>query len=136
TDLYASWTSFTPTWTGSTTNPVIGNGTLAGAFLQVGKTIHFRIAMVAGSTTTFGSGTWSFNLPVAAAAVQSAAAFADDFSASARYPGAAWLTSGVTAAGVFRVLFGAGGNTGASSTVPFTWAQSDRLHINGTYEAS
>ena len=32
-----AWTSFTPTWTGVTTNPAIGNGTLNGQHMVVGK---------------------------------------------------------------------------------------------------
>ena len=35
----ASWTSFTPTWTASTSNPAIGNGTLRGYYLKIGRMI-------------------------------------------------------------------------------------------------
>lgn len=59
----AAWTSFTPTWTGSSSNPAIGNGSIEGKYRLVGKTLDVEIKLTAGSTTTFGSGTWRFTLP-------------------------------------------------------------------------
>ncbi len=61
--LQAAWTAYTPTWTSSGTAPAIGNGSIVGAYMQVGKTFDFRIALTAGSTTTFGTGQYSFSLP-------------------------------------------------------------------------
>ena len=61
----ADWTSYTPTWASSGTAPSLGNGTLQGLYLQVGKLVHVLINFKAGSTTTFGTGAWSFTLPFA-----------------------------------------------------------------------
>ncbi|MDG4790366.1 hypothetical protein O7626_31355 [Micromonospora sp. WMMD1102] len=62
-----AWTTYTPTWTGSLTNPVLGNGTLEGKWRQVDPLmVAVRIKLVPGSTTTFGSGNYKFALPVAA----------------------------------------------------------------------
>ncbi|RCG29003.1 hypothetical protein DQ384_21870 [Sphaerisporangium album] len=60
-----------PTWTGATTNPVLGNGTLAGAYkvADTAKTVHIRIRLVTGTTTTYGSGAWSSGLLSGAAGV-------------------------------------------------------------------
>lgn len=69
-----AWTSYTPTWTGSGSNPAIVNGTLAGYYKQVGKTVFVRILMVAGSSTTFGTGTYSWALPVTGLAIANASA--------------------------------------------------------------
>ena len=60
---YAAWTSFTPTWTTSGTAPAIGNGTLSGKYRLIGKTLEIEFTMLAGTTTTFGTGTWAFALP-------------------------------------------------------------------------
>lgn len=60
-----AFAAYTPTWT-ATTAPAIGNGTLAGRFLQVGKAIIGSVDLTAGSTTTFGTGSWDIGLPVAA----------------------------------------------------------------------
>lgn len=134
TDLYASWTSYTPTWTGATTNPVLGNGTLDGGYRAIGKTIAIRIRLVIGSTTTLGSGLWSLSLPsgLAPAAIQSISGFASNSSGSSRYALAGLLTA---AAGVFRIA-AADGTSGASGTAPFAWATGDQLVLTGVYEAS
>jgi hypothetical protein len=57
------WTSYTPVWGSTGTAPAIGNGTLSGLYLQVGKTVHVIIHFKAGSTTTFGTGVYNFSLP-------------------------------------------------------------------------
>lgn len=47
-----AWQSWTPIWT----NLTIGNGTLTYAkFIQIGKTVHFRLKFTIGSTTSVGS---------------------------------------------------------------------------------
>lgn len=60
------WTSYTPTWTATTTNPTIGNGTLHGFYVAAGKLILGRFVLIFGSTTTVGSGSYRFTLPVTA----------------------------------------------------------------------
>src|SRR5882672_10375888 len=57
-------TDWTPTWLGSTTNPVIGNGSLTGRYFVLGKICFVYIDMVSGTTTTFGNGVYSFDLPI------------------------------------------------------------------------
>lgn len=63
TKTFAAWTSFTPVWTAASVNPAIGNGTLAGAYRQIGKTLDCRFTINAGGTTTFGTGQWQITLP-------------------------------------------------------------------------
>ena len=58
------WTAYAPVWTAATTNPVIGNGTITGAYIQAGKFIVWRFAIISGTTTTYGSGNYSISLPV------------------------------------------------------------------------
>jgi hypothetical protein len=60
------WTAYTPTWTSSGTAPAIGNGTLQGSYLRVGKLVYGHIYWKAGSTTTYGTGLYFFSLPLAA----------------------------------------------------------------------
>lgn len=64
-----AWTTYTPTWQANTTNPVLGNGTLVGRYQRVGRTILLHINLIPGSTTTFGSGGYFFNLPFTSANV-------------------------------------------------------------------
>lgn len=58
-----TYTAYTPTWYGAGGNPAILNGTIAGRWVQVGKTVHAYAKITAGSSTTFGSGAWGISLP-------------------------------------------------------------------------
>jgi hypothetical protein len=60
-----AWATYTPTWTASTTNPTIGNGTLQGRYLEIGSAVFGEIRVVFGSTSTRGSGTYAIALPFA-----------------------------------------------------------------------
>jgi hypothetical protein len=70
--MFAAWTAYTPTWTASTTTPVLGNGTLTGRYMKIGRTVICHINLTTGSTSTYGSGNHSFSLPVQAANVGTA----------------------------------------------------------------
>lgn len=133
TDLYSSWTAYTPTWTAATTNPVLGNGTLVGAYSRANtsKTIYMRLRLVAGTTTTFGSGAWSFTLPPGSSlsALQSLGGHLLDNSTLNRWAATTYLT---TTNGVERIAVN--GSVGVSGTVPFTWASADQLYLTGAYE--
>lgn len=63
-----AWLTYTPSWTGATLGPSIGNGTLAGAYITFGKTCVFNIYLLAGSTTNGGEGALTFGLPITSAA--------------------------------------------------------------------
>lgn len=58
------WTDYAGSWTASTTNPSIGDGLETYRYMQVGKTVYFKIRIVFGSTTDPGEGTYDFGLPV------------------------------------------------------------------------
>ncbi|MER5209386.1 hypothetical protein ABT063_02000 [Streptomyces sp. NPDC002838] len=65
--MFAAWTAYTPTWTSSSTNPVLGNGTLTGRHMKIGRTCLCHINLTTGSTTTYGTGNYSFSLPFTSA---------------------------------------------------------------------
>lgn len=62
-----AWVAFnspTLTWTGSISNPTLGNGTLEGRYRLLGtKRIQFQILLTYGSTSATGTGFWIWNLP-------------------------------------------------------------------------
>lgn len=138
-DLFAAWTAFTPVWTATTSNPVIGNGTMNGAYKQIGKTVFVQYYLLMGSTTTFGSGQWRFDLPSGPGAPVRKATFAAnmaDASAGLRWPATCEVLAALTN-GINRVVSGAGGTgTALTSAVPFTWTTSDELMITGMYEVA
>lgn len=128
------WTAYTPQWIGATTNPVIGNGSITGAYMQAGKFVNFRIRIVMGTTTTYGAGAYTFGLPVPAiVGIDNAVdcnVFLKDVSAGTRalrtaYFNTASLIAPCDAAGVL-----------INSAAPWAWASTDIISITGTYEAA
>lgn len=132
-----AWSTWTPTWAATTTNPTLGNGTLDAAHITAGKLFIFQIDLTIGSTTNPGSGTYSFTLPVTPASGGRLTFYGSAFDTSAAntYPIAGIYTGGVlslrqfpgTAGGAFATL------THAS---PFAWATGDVLSIGGTLEVA
>lgn len=133
-----AWTSYTPTWTASTTNPVIGNGSLEGKYIQLGSVVWAQGKIRAGSTTTFGAGEYHVGLPVSA-----------NLSFSNGIIGNVWIrdASGadhqgtcVAADAGYFVVRPAGATFGASAswdpTHPVTLASGDFLSFSVFYEAA
>jgi hypothetical protein len=58
--------NYTPAWTASSTNPVLGDGTLTGKYTKIGRLVWAWVYLLIGSTTTMGTGTYYFSLPVTA----------------------------------------------------------------------
>ena len=134
-----AWTSYTPTWTGSGSNPAIGNGSLAGAYMRAGSFVTFRIVLTMGGSTTYGTGTYSLSLPVTAGSGvgrQLIVGNARDDSAGGDFVTYGIITGGSTTVSL-RALPGTAGNALANMnpTTPFTWASADSLTICGVYEA-
>ncbi|HML40345.1 MAG TPA: hypothetical protein PKD23_06665 [Bellilinea sp.] len=118
--------------TASTTNPVVGDGRLLGAFTVTDTTCRAWINFAAGSTTTFGSGTWNFSMPMIAGtqAVSSLVNvgnyYARDASTSTTVVGIARLPRGSSTLNSF---FSSSGATVFAPTSPFTWANGDFADI-------
>lgn len=126
--LADSWTSFTPTWTASVTNPAIGNGTLTGAYKEFGKTLFWWSKMTAGSTTTFGSGTWSIGIPTGSPAN------AQNLLVTARDAGVSRELSPATVSGGTFQPFDQGTGNNWTPTIPFTWTNGDEWFVSGWIE--
>lgn len=137
--FFGAWTSDTPAWTASTTNPVVNNGTLNGRYLKVGRTVHRVIDLLTGSTTTYGSGTYAFSMPVAAASAVNQVGTAQAVGGSSRYAGNILLSpSASTAACYFpdSGLVPVSRLSTMSPTIPFTWAAAFQMRALITYEAA
>ena len=132
---FDAWQSYTPAWTSSGTQPVLGNGTAAGRYVQIGKTVHVQARIVLGSTSTVGTGTYFFSIPVPASANETGVfgtAQLFDSSAGAIYIHAALVNSNSTA-----VLYSmAQPAVAASATAPVVPATSDEYRLKLTYEAA
>lgn len=129
TDLWV-WNIFTPTWTASTTNPSLGNGTISGRYLVMEKMCVALVRIVMGSTTTYGTGNWRITLPIAPASQNydfPGQARGIDTSASLNY--VAGLSPNLTG----YVEFASHGGGLWGPTVPFTWANGDNLRMALVY---
>lgn len=124
---YAS--SYTPAWTSTGTAPSLENGTLNGVYWREGRMVRLKISFVAGSSTTFGTGTWSFSIPKTAfAGISVGSALLTD-TTTAFYGATSHIGSGASTVQVFG--YNVGASIGASN--PFTWASTDRLSIDIVY---
>jgi len=62
-----AWQTYSPVWGSSGTAPSLGNGTLQGRYHKLGRKVVAQINWVAGSTTAFGTGNYTWTLPFASA---------------------------------------------------------------------
>jgi hypothetical protein len=128
--------SYSPIWTAATTGPVLGNGTLIGQFHINDRSLRCWGALVIGSTTTLGSGTWSISIP-AACIVQPSVQFRslgnfwiNDVNLSAnRRVGSVSVVRYQT---VMNTFF-SGTQSVINATAPFAWEDGDTLQWDVTY---
>lgn len=127
------WTTFTPTWTSTGTTPTLGNGTLTGKYIKIGKLVIAQIYLKFGSTTSGGTGNWRFALPEAAF---------ETVAAITGYPGYAYVEDSGIASYFFAVRRGTAASDVAltrengsevSTSVPFTWGTNDFLQFEMAY---
>jgi hypothetical protein len=57
--------SYTPVWEATGTAPSLGNGQIDGSYVRIGDVVSFRIRLQIRSTTTMGTGSYFFTLPIA-----------------------------------------------------------------------
>ncbi|MEU3281583.1 hypothetical protein [Streptomyces antibioticus] len=145
-----AWTTWTPTWTttsGSAT-PSYGNASVDCKYARIGRTIIFRLDIVFGSTTNFGTSpttgdNWLFSLPVTPAAATNSTIC----TVALRQSNTAALTARarIASTGTDVIISIAGGrvdatavtNTGdVDSLSPWTWANGNEIHAVGQYEAA
>ncbi len=134
--LASAWSSYTPTITGFT----LGNGTVAGAYTQVGKIGWFRASLTFGSTTAAASSGCIFSLPFTVIAAMAGSSFTAGLSGGYVDTGTGAYTAhcrweSTTTAGLY--IIGTNGvRTNFSTTSPFTWTTGDTLNIAGFAEVA
>ncbi len=131
----SAWTSYNTAWTGTSSNPAIGDGTIVSRYRESGKTVHFYISLIAGASTTYGTGSYQFTLPITPKQTgntnQPVYGGAFDTSANTYYPLWGRVDNTTT---ILRL--GASAANPLSPTIPITFAQGDIISISGTYEAA
>lgn len=141
--IFGAWTAYTPTWTAATTAPVLGNGTLVGRYLKVGRTVQMTAQLTIGSSSTFGSGNLSLGLPAAAASISGGSPGLLDVSVSRSVSpnfaiGKAPLSGSATTTGTIWLpsVSTIGDWDAWTSATPYTLAAGDIVRVYGTYQAA
>lgn len=141
-----AWTAYTPTFEAASGTPNVdaaNGGILAGYYMQIGKTVFFRIEMKFGSVSpNAGTGNWRFGLPVPHRTVSTNFAL----NASGYMEDAAVAGYGITVVRLYsgdqskiellRTSATTGGVSVVGATNPFAWNVNDFLTIAGSYEAA
>ncbi len=129
-----AWTSYSPAWTTSGTDPAIGNGVIVGQYQRRGDFLVVRILITMGSTTTYGNATWLFGTPVlttsAVNAAEGSGQIRDD-SDSGRYP---HVVMSVSNTAVFCIT--THDRTVVDNNSPIAWATGDTITLTFIAEAA
>jgi hypothetical protein len=124
-------------WTAPTTNPTIGDGSLIGRYVRRGNLCRFQIILIFGTTTTAGSGNWSFSLPFASSTgVVSSTGVAPCHVRDAglnNYERFGLIPPNTSVMTTFVQLDNATNVNFLNATTPFTWGNGDSLNIDGEY---
>jgi hypothetical protein len=138
----AGWMSYTPTLKAVTTDPTLGTGSSAlGYYQQVGKIVEYRFFITFGSSgVVAGSGQYYVTLPVTAATMDPQiplgnARFFDSSTNVVLDPRVRWYsTTGCDFA--WSATWPSGSASAATNSLPWTWAASDFIAGQLTYEAA
>jgi hypothetical protein len=130
----SEWVSKTPAWTSTGIQPAIVNGTATGRYRRVSGTrqIQYEFAFTMGAGTTYGTGYYFHDLPVAASASSIVTSIGCAYlldGGTADRPGAVHITS----ASQVEIISSSGHCT---PTVPWTWATGDVMIARIEYEAA
>jgi hypothetical protein len=129
---------YTVTWASSGTQPSIGNGTLTGRYLKMGTFVWAFVAMTVGSSTTYGTGSYTWSLPFTSQSYPAhspwpmfvGSGLVRDVSASQYHPPTTTpnfiITHGGSAFGTIPSF---------NSTTPMTWANGDTITMNCLYQS-
>lgn len=123
------------TWTPTFANFTKGSATIDAKYLQIAKTVNFRLNITL-SGSTMGSNP-TFTLPVTAVTHTTRYPIANgQITDATGNTSVAYAQYATTTTAQMRYYNAAANGDGITSTIPFTWADSDQLSYNGTYEAA
>lgn len=131
-------------WTPAFTNLTIGNGTLVGKSIQIGKVVHFRFDLIWGSTTSITGSPVSFTLPSTSVTYAGTAtvqplgqgSYFDHAGGNVAQGPVMWASTGTANLQIYRTDSTYGFNAVLSATVSKTWTTNDEFAVNGFYEAA
>jgi hypothetical protein len=138
----ASWETWTPALTASTTNPTLGSGSTAtGRYTRINKLVVATFTIVFGSSPNAGSGTYRISLPITAQGTQQyyenteGTMLIRDNSTQFQYQATFYNNTTTTIEMAYSATYG-GALVNVSNANPWTWAASDSLSGLIIYEAA
>lgn len=126
--------SYTPVITSSGGSFAIGNGTITGRYIKVGRSVTVYGGFAFGSSTSYGTGTYDISLPVTAGSTVAAYTghgIFTDSSTSIRYIIGFTIPSGASVATFYRDL-----DTAAFGPATVALDTSDGMQFTLTYESA
>jgi len=139
-----SWKAYSPTILSlnAGTDWVLGNATVAGQFVKLGRLVVGNAQIVFGNTSVFGTKALGISVPInvkfttTTNAVEGIARYQDisagnPFVGTNSYHAATHIALFVHSVSATYALY-----EGVTATVPFTWASTDTISINFAYEAT
>lgn len=135
--MFAAWTSYTSTWQSTGTAPAIGNGTILARHMKLGRTVHTGIHWTAGSTSTYGTGNYTFTLPFTSASTGATTIGVAQYVGTDRWGGESLIGSNSGNVAVHFPVSSTNTRIDAmTSARPETSAAGSQMRINITYEAA
>jgi hypothetical protein len=138
--MFAAWTAYTPSWTSSGTAPNLGNGTLIGRYMKIGRTVICHINMITGSTTTYGTGNYNWTLPSTAANAGASYVGSAHLLGTARWLGQMVISPNASNCSAFFPTYPSGVADPRASfmtnALPETHAAGDQLRLSFVYESA
>jgi hypothetical protein len=126
------WTTFTPT----TSDMTIGNGTFDCKYKQIGKLVYVSYKFTRGSTSSFSSG-MAWSVPVTPKSANGSIFMTSLVDANGSYSfGHAWFTGTSVQHWVCLVNSTYPNWNYVNNTTPFTWDVSDSINFHMFYEAA
>lgn len=132
----AAWEAYTPTWT----NITVGNGTQDFRYCRINKMVLVQGSLTFGSTTSVTAATPRLSLPFTASrsgTLPIGQANLFDFSADVGFLG---FILSIDTTNAYLYCWNSAGTylttAAITSTVPYTWATSDAIRVNFSYEAA
>ena len=130
------WTSFTPTWASTGTQPSRGAGTFVGKYQRIGKLLHVRYHLILGAGFTTGTVAWYFLLPPGMVSASGARQILPvHYLLASHFHGMANIDGDQTA---LILLVDAGSAGGAmqfpATGIPAAWANGHSIVVEGVLE--
>lgn len=123
------WTSYSPVWRSSGTQPALGDGTLVGAYSQSGQYGQVSIVLTIGAASTFGTGIYRFDLPTGWTFTSDrlrGLSMITDATGNVYLGGCFLPTAALVSCRVHGLAIA---NSIPGSTIPMTWAAGDKWYL-------